>query len=348
MRAVSTGPCNHARAGRHRSSRVSDRNSSHWRTSLRLLSGWNTCQFPGIDQPIVCDTSVGRPRVLVPASRSHRIFEAIHDLAHLSGKATLSMISRAYVWPNMRRDVQQWARQCQACAASKVAIHTKPPILPIQVPATRFEHVHVNLVGPFATSRGWKYILTIIDRTTRWPEAPPIADTTSETVVQAFLDRWIARFGVPVTVTSDRGTQFTSDLWRHSLEKLGINVTTTTSHHPQSNGLVERFHRTLKNPLRCAVRTSESWTRLLPWVLLGIRNAPRLDTSTSSAEVVYGTPLRVPGLCFQAEQSRPSTAIEQLAQAWSNVATFMPQTLDLRKFKTSPFIARAMRTATHV
>ena len=313
-------------------------------TSLRL----EHVQFPGIERPIVCDTSVGRPRVLVPVSRRHRIFQAVHDLAHPSGKTTLSMISRAYVWPNMRRDVQQWARQCRACATSKVAIHTRPSVLPIQVPASRFEPVHFDLVGPFTPSRGFKYILTIIDRTTRWPEALPIADTTSETVVQAFLDRWMARFGVPVTVTSDRGTQFSSGLWRRTLEKLGINVTTTTSYHPQSNGLVERFHRTLKNALRCAVRMSESWAKSLPWVLLGIRNAPRGDTSTSTAEVLYGTPLRVPGLCFQAEQSRPRTAIKQLVQARSNVETFLPQTLDLRKFKASPFIARAMRTATHV
>ena len=193
----------------------------------------------------------------------------------------------------MRRDVLGWSRSCQSCQASKVAVHTKPEVIPIPVPNARFSHIHVDLVGPFSPDRGFLHLLTIVDRTTRWPEAIPIATThtTTETVLRAFVDGWIACFGVPATVTTDRGAQFTSEAWRASLGRLGIAVSATTSYHPQANGLVERFHRMLKNALRCAVRTSASWTRSLPWVLLGLRNAPKIDTSTSTAEVVFGVPL---------------------------------------------------------
>ena len=190
--------------------------------------------------------------------------------------------------------------------------------------------------------------MTIIDRTTKWPEAIPIADATSTTVLQAFLDNWISRFGVPGTVTSDRGAQFTSEAWRKALSSLGINVSATASYHPQSNGMVERFHRTLKNALRCAVRASKSWSRSLPWVLLGIRNAPRGNSATSTAEVVYGTPLRIPGLCFQAEQQGKRTAKEEVDKARGNVASFLHESLDLGRFKQSPFIAKALRTADFV
>ena len=306
--------------------------------------GLELVSFPGVERQVVCDTSTGKPRVLVPTSRRRQIFEAIHSLAHPSGKATLAIISKSYVWQDMRRDVLRWARQCRDCGVSKVAVHTRPPVLPIPVPSTRFEHVNVDLVGPFSPDRGFRYLLTIVDRMTRWPEAIPIAETTADSVVQAFIDNWISRYGVPVTVTSDRGAQFTSEAWRKALGKLGINVSTTTSYHPQANGLVERFHRTLKNALRCAVRTSQSWSRSLPWVLLGIRNAPKLDTATSSAEVVFGTPLRIPGICFQSEQ-KSQTAEEQLASARANVAAFTPRVLDLGRFKSSPFIAKSMRTA---
>ena len=260
-------------------------------SSLRLQH----VNFPGVKEKVVCDSSTGQPRILVLTVRQRRIFDAIHGLSHPSGKATLAVISRSYVWPNMRRDVILWARQCRECQTSKVAVHTKPPVKAIPVPENHFEHVHVDMVGPFPQDRGLKYLLTIIDRTTRWPEAIPMKDTSAETVLRAFLDGWVSRLGIPITVTTDRGAQFTSELWRRSLGQLGVNLTSTTAYHPQANGLVERFHPTLKNALKCVVQSRKSWTNALAWVMLGIRNAPRLDTSTSTAEVVFGTPLRVPG-----------------------------------------------------
>ena len=263
------------------------------------------------------------------------------------GRSTLSIIARMYVWPRMRSDVLRWLRECQSCATSKIAVHTKPRVLPIPVPVTRFSHVHLDIVGPFPSDRGYRHLLTMVDRTTRWPEAVPIGDTTTEAVLQAFLDNWVSRYGVPETMTSDIGAQFTSELWRRSLSRLGIEISTTTSYHPQANGLVERLHRTLKNALRCVVRTGESWSRSLPWVLLGIRNAPRLDTATSTAEIVFGAPLRIPGLCFQTGNVQ-STDREQLEQARSNVAAFSLKTLDLRRFKESPFITNTLRTAKYV
>ena len=122
----------------------------------------------------------------------------------------------------------------------------------------------------------------------------------------------------------------------------------TTAYHPQTNGLVEQFHHALKNALRCSVRTSRSWTRSLPWVMLGLRNAPKLETATSTAEVVFGTPLRVPGMCFQSEQVPSRSPKEQLQLSRTNAAAFSPETLDLRRFKDSPFIANSLRTAKFV
>ena len=304
--------------------------------------------FPEVEEQVVCDMSHGHSRVLVPGSRHRQIYEAVHGLAHPSGKVTLAMVARSYVWPGMRKDIIQWAQQCQACAVSKVARHTNPPVRPIQVPQERFAHVHVDIVGPFPQDRGFCYVLTMLDRTTRWPEAIPLADTAADSIVQAFLESWVSRYGIPFTVSSDRGAQFTSEAWRANLNRLGIRVTTTTSYHPQANGMVERFHRSVKNALRCAARASSSWTRTLPWVMLGLQNAPRDDTATSTAEVVYGVPQRIPGMCFQKEQSRPRSAEEQLQLAWANADTHSPRVLDLTKFKSSPFIAKALRTAKYV
>ena len=305
-------------------------------------------RFPGVNQEVVCDTSQGRPRVLVPESRRQTIFNAVHGLAHPSGKATLAIVSRTYVWRDMRRDILKWARQCTACAASKVARHASPPIQSIPVPVERFSHVQVDIVGPFSQEQGCQYILTMMDRTTCWPEATPIGDATAETVLQAFLSTWVAHFRVPSTVTSDRGAQFTSAVWQAALARLGIKIAATTAYHPQANGLVERFHRTLKDALRCSVLTSKSWIRSLPWVLLGIRNAPKLDTSTSAAEVVFGVPLRVPGACFQGDKAHQPSGGEQLHLSRTNAEAFTPDSLDRKRFKSSPFVAKTLRLAKFV
>ena len=167
-------------------------------------------RFPGCEREVWCDTSQGRPRFLVPFGWRKRIFEAVHGLSHPSGRSTLAIISRTYVWEGLRRDVLSWSRSCTVCARNKVARHTRQPVRPIETPATRFEHVHVDVVGPFPRDQGQRYVLTMMDRTTRWPEAVPMPDASADTILRAFLSTWVARFGVPKILTSDRGAQFTS------------------------------------------------------------------------------------------------------------------------------------------
>ena len=209
----------------------------------------------------------------------------------------LAIIARGYVWEGMRRDVLAWSRACDECVRNKVGRHTQQLVMHLPVPSSRFEHVHVDMVGPFPLDQQNRYILTMMDRTTRWPEAVAMPDSTTDSILQAFLATWVARFGIPRIVTSDRGAQFTSKAWTGALAKLGISSSTTTAYHPQSNGLVERFHCSLKNALRCTVTSTKSWTRSLPWVLLGLRNAPRnshirsrnrVRHSVARARLVFG------------------------------------------------------------
>jgi transposase InsO family protein len=158
--------------------------------------------------------------------------------------------SSRYVWKGLSTDVTAWAKACLGCQRAKVHRHVQVPPQHIPVPSRRFSHIHVDLVGPLPASKGFTYLFTIIDRTSRWPEAITIAATTTVDCANALFQGWVSRFGVPAVITSDRGAQFTSSLWAALCSLLNIQHNQTTAYHPQSNGMVECFHHRLKDALR--------------------------------------------------------------------------------------------------
>ena len=106
-------------------------------------------------------------------------------------------------------------------------------------PDAWFDMVHIDIVGLLPPSNGFRYMLTCIDRFTQWPEAIPITEITAETVARAFVGSWIASFGIPLTISIDRGRQFDSCLWNELMQLLGPKHICTMAYHPSSNGLVE-------------------------------------------------------------------------------------------------------------
>ncbi|XP_018323620.1 uncharacterized protein K02A2.6-like [Agrilus planipennis] len=145
-------------------------------------------------------------------------------------------------------------------------------------------------------SEGFRYCLTCVDRFSRWPEAIPMEDQEATTVARTFFSTWIARFGVPLKVTTDQGRQFESHLFKQLNILTGTAHFRTSAYHPQANGLVERLHRQLKGAIMC--HAVPRWTEILPAVMLGIRTAWKDDLKSSAAEMVYGEPIRIPGEFF--------------------------------------------------
>ena len=200
-------------------------------------------------------------------------------------------------------------------------------------------------MGPLSPSRGFTYLLTVVDRFTRWPEAVPLVDISADTVTRAFVSQWIARFGVPSTITTDRGRQFESALWSRLMTLLGSHRIRTTAYHPSANGLVERFHRQLKASLRS--HSSIHWVDALPMVMLGIRTAFKEDIRTTAAKLVYGMTLRVPGEFFSSSAddvaADPADFVTQLKETFRDLQAVPP-----REQQRKVFIHPDLASSTHV
>ena len=188
------------------------------------------------------------------------------------------------------------------------------------MPDSRFEAIHVDLVEPLPPLQGYTHLLTVVDRFTRWPEAIPITDTTTQGVAKALIASWVSRFGTPAVIILDRGPQFMSQLWTDIAQLLGVELRQTTAYHPQSNGMVERFHRQLKASLTARL-TGPNWAGQLPWVLLGIRAAHKDGIDASPAKMVYGTELHLQGQFWAPAAGNPTAGqfLDNLRQAMAEL-----------------------------
>jgi cleavage and polyadenylation specificity factor subunit 1 len=178
---------------------------------------------------VLCDTSRGLTRPLVPRADRQQVFAAIHGLAHPGTRATRRLMTSRVVWRGMTSDIARWVRECQHCSRGKVTSQPAAPVQPIQVPARRFSHIYVDLVGPLPVAAdGSTYLLTIIDRSTRRLEAVPLRNMETATCVEALISTRVSRWHAFQHHHGQRPAVYISSLERH-LPKAGSDT-----HHNNS------------------------------------------------------------------------------------------------------------------
>jgi len=201
-------------------------------------------------------------------------------------------LTRGYYWPTMIVDVHATVRACETCAKDRMQFiqHTNPLKL---FPAKRpLDDVAIDIMGPLPkTTHGKLYILVMMDRYSKLCRLAAMTNVRAETIARAFVEEWAFTYGPPKTLLSDNGKQFISKLFQDSCRVLGIKNRYTTTYHPQANGQVERFNRTLASMLRNFVAEDQQrWDEYLPALCYAYNRCVHRTTNTTPFDLILSRP----------------------------------------------------------
>ena len=245
----------------------------------------------------------GKVRYLlwVPEPLRPDVLFACHDHlmsgGHLGVSKTFARLRKRYYWPGMFRSVEEWCKTCAACASRKDPSGVLAPLNPLPVPTEPFEMVSVDVCGPFvdAEGSGNRHVVVYCDHLTRWVETVPIRRNDSNVIARVLVERIMCRHGAPKVILSDRGHPFMSAIAREVYRLLRVKKVSTAAYRPQTNGLVERFNRTLANMLSMYVNSRHTdWDRYLPFVTFAYNTTPHAGTGESPFFLLYGREARLP------------------------------------------------------
>ena len=284
--------------------------------------------------------------IYIPEQLRYRIFKMHHNnLAHSNMQKTLSMIKEKYFWPTMKKDIKKMAQSCDRCQKSKIWRHNISALKPFPIPNARFEDLNIDILGPLRLSKGFRYILSVMDRYTRWYEPIPMKNINAETVVEAFLHGWVARFGAPKVIITDRGGQFISEKWKLCMAYLGTQHNFTHAYSPSENGLVERQHRTLKNSLRAKCTNADEWYERLPFIMLGLRNSNFTNHEISPSEMLLGHKVRLPGALIVEEEKSTNADPQFVTNFIWHMSNLPPIPFENKERKA--YIQKEFKNCTH-
>jgi hypothetical protein len=241
--------------------------------------------------------SRGESHALIVPDMERRQLITVHhcSLGHVGVSKVTEIIKQKFYWPNMESDIQIVVAHCRECVARKVTANKLHPSCPT-VTSYPFEKIAIDIAGPLPRSKGGEtYILAIVDYFSKFPMLVPIRQVDAKTVADVVFKRWICMFGAPDSIHTDRGTSFESALFKEMCALAGIKKSKTAPYYPQSDALVERQFRTVKDMLYTTSKTyNRDWADVIQLVEMGLRSSIQKTNKISPFQVLFGKQMKLP------------------------------------------------------
>ena len=237
-------------------------------------------------------------RVVMPRTMRREAISRCHDTAtggHFYFWKTYNTVKKYFIWPGMRKDVQNYCRACHVCATKKNDGRQKRARMHRYDVGMPMEEISLDLKGPFpASTKGNKWVLVVVDSFTKWMEAYSLPDSEAETVAAALVDGFIARFGVPYWIKTDRGSQLTGKVFTELCKILEVDHRTSTPFHPQGNAKCERMVKVVGNLISCHCRTQKEWDDKIPLLTMAYRSTLHEVTGYTPNYLMLGREIFLP------------------------------------------------------
>ena len=236
---------------------------------------------------------------LVPFTLRKEVLTNLHNSVlsgHLGKKKTKGKLVQKYYWYEMREDIDIWISQCEICGANKPPQKSsRAPLgkMPVGAPLDRLA---TDILGPLPlTPRGHRYILTVTDYFTKWVEIFPVKDQTAITCAQILLNEVISRYGCPLSIHSDQGRCYESEIFKELCKLLEIRKTRTSPRNPKCNGQTERFNRSIISMIKSYLRGEQTdWDVNLGCLAGAYRASPHESTGLTPNLLMLGREVRLP------------------------------------------------------
>lgn len=238
-------------------------------------------------------------QLIVPRSLKEEICKQMHNsllFGHLGKKKTREKALQQYYWYGIREEINNWVDRCDMCGAVKKTPKTpRAPLGDMRVGAP-MDRISTDILGPLPrTPRGNKYILVVTDHFTKWVEIFAIPDFSATTCANKILDEVIARFGCPLYIHSDQGTNYESQIFSDLCKLLEIKKTRTSPGNPRCNGQTERFNSTLLKMIKAYLKGEQTdWDIHLGCLSSAYRSTPNETTRMTPDLLMLGREVHFP------------------------------------------------------